>query len=622
MGDSGARLVAVCELGSLGVRVDGRFEPVRGLRGRHVLALLSVAGGVGVRTDVLVESAWAAGGAPRSARMSLANIVSRFRAAYGHEFIESTGDGYRLGVGVDSDRRRFVASIDQAASLVDAEPERALAIIDKVMSGWRGEPWAGLDLGSVDADRTFLFSVAARGREVSGHALMGLGRRFEAIVVFERLVEADPLNEFSWVELAEALQKAGRRAEALRTVARARVALAAHGLTPGPQLIELERDIRNKSADSGQSAQGGAQLISNGVWSRSAVQLEVLHTCSSCWLRGDTDAAVDALMAGAEQFEADVVRRLGRCLTAIPPGEPLARQLWVFMMHEWRSLPEAAARSLVSNDARALELAGPAGLATADAEIELAVTQADLVRALRVRFMVGLGYPLDGSQLETVRRLGGVDAAHAAVEAARFEAIIKIKQGEMRQATEHLHQYAAVVADAWPTNDDDFATMALHILAMHPDRDELGISKPSGSRFPVFTADAMAARVSQAWHGTPRSATEQSVPYGFLQVLDTVTADCAVAIHLRWHLRTNRLDDAAKCARQLLERLDVMPRDRWFHAVPAALGEYAIRTEDSRLAAIVAKVVEPWSGEVLGLWPCDAIIGPADRLLDELASVP
>jgi hypothetical protein len=398
--------------------------------------------------------------------------------------------------------------------------------------------------------------------------------------------------------------------------------LAAHGLTLGALLLEVERAVYDEDRDFDHSAKGKARLIGKGDWSRSAVQLEILHTCSSYWLQGEADAAIEALMSGADEFETDVVRRLSRCLTAIPPGEPLARQLWVYMLQEWRSLPAAAARSLVSNDARALELAGPTGLATAHAELDLATTQEDSVRALRVLFMVGLGYPLDGSQLETVRRLAGIDTADAAVEACRFEAIVKVKQGEMRQATECLHRYSAVVADAWPTSDDDFATMAFHVLSMHPDREELGIPKAWGSRFPAFTADGLAARVSQGWHGTPRSEATQSVPFGFLQVLDTVPADCAVAMHLRWHLRTSRLDEAAGCARQLRERLDLIPRDRWFHAVPAALGEYAIRTEDSRLAATVAEVVEPWSGEVLGLWPMDAIIGPADRLLDELASVP
>lgn len=618
---SGQPSVSLCELGPVGVRLDGRFVALNGLRSCLVMSLLSIEGAGGVRTDAMVDMVWGTTSQPRTARMSLANIVSRFRTRYGHEFIESNRNGYRLGTGVVSERSSFIGSIDDATASMDVDPAGALNRLDSALSSWRGQPWAELDSHWLLADRTYLESMHTRGQETRARVLTTLGRSSEAVAVLERLVGQDPLNESTWTDLANALRTASRRAEALRVVARARVALAAHGLTPGPLLLEVERAVHDGSDRPIGSNGDSIRMATDGVRSSAAPQLEVLHTCGSRWLRGDTDGAVDALMAAVDEFEADVARRLRRCLTGIPSGEPIARQLWAFMMQEWTSLPAGARRSLISNDARALELAGAAGLVTADAEVELAETQAELVRALRVRFMVGLGYPLEERQFETVRRLAGIETVDAAVESARFEAIVKIKQGRMDQAVECLHRYASVVAEAWPMSGDDFASMALHILAMHPDRELLGIPMPSGPSYPVFVADAMAARVAQAWHHSPRSAGDQSFPHGFLQVLDTTTSHCAAALQLRWNLRTNKLDEAAMYATDLRDRLDLMPRDRWFHAVPAALGEYAISTKDRQLAATVAEVMNPWSGEIVGLWPMDVIIGPADRLLEHVASV-
>lgn len=614
----GGPSIAVCELGGLGVRVDQQLEPVGGQRNQLVLALLSTAGPAGIHAGALVDSVWQGPTQPPTARRSLANIVSRFRAKFGADFIATTGDRYRLGPTIESERSLFLSLVEDAATLLPADPDKALTLVEDALLLWRGEPWAQLDSGWVDADRTFLISLHERASTIRARTLTELGRGLEAITIFEGLVDVDPLNEGVWHGLADALRSTGRRADALRAITRARSALAEHGLLPGPDLTEIEQRIHAESVDPHEppSAQSpaNAELLASS-------QLETLHACSSLWIDGHPDDAVEALLAGAEDFEPDVVRRLQRAVTVIPSTDNLARQLWAYGIRDWGSEQDLAHRWLISNDARALELSGRAGLATADAEVDEATTSVELIAALRVRFMVGLGHPLDEAQLRTVKRLGQLDDANAAVEASRFDALAKIKQGRLSEAVEALHRYAGIVADLWPNSDDDFSPMALHILGMHPDRERLGIPKTKSPSYPSYVADDLAARVSLAWHQQPASGVDSPTPYGFSQVLETTTADCADALLLRWHLRTNDLDQAQRSATGLAGRLADATRDRWFQAVPVALGEYAIRTGDRNLGDRAARALAPWAGEHLGLWPMDTFIGPAAHLLDDLAAI-
>jgi len=79
---------ALCELGALGVEIDGQWSAVRGPRVSVLLAALGLAGRSDVGTEELMEMIWPSPDQPSTARQSLANIVLRVRTAYGASFVE------------------------------------------------------------------------------------------------------------------------------------------------------------------------------------------------------------------------------------------------------------------------------------------------------------------------------------------------------------------------------------------------------------------------------------------------------------------------------------------------------------------------------------------------------
>ncbi len=80
-------------------------------------------------------------------------------------------------------------------------------------------------------------------------AELALGRCSEAVVQLEMLVAEDPLRERRWSLLMLALYRVGRQADALRAFQRARRVLAEEaGLSPGPELVDLQRRILDQDA--------------------------------------------------------------------------------------------------------------------------------------------------------------------------------------------------------------------------------------------------------------------------------------------------------------------------------------------------------------------------------------
>ena len=87
--------ITLCELGQLGVRRASEWCSVGGERTSTFLATLAMGQRHSVRTEELLEAIWPSPSQTKSARQSLANIVSRLRSAYGATFIESDRSGYR-----------------------------------------------------------------------------------------------------------------------------------------------------------------------------------------------------------------------------------------------------------------------------------------------------------------------------------------------------------------------------------------------------------------------------------------------------------------------------------------------------------------------------------------------
>ena len=108
-----------------------------------------------------------------------------------------------------------------------------------------GEPFADLDgwePGVAAAAR--VAELVRRAEEQLVAAWLAAGQYQEALSAATAQVEREPFREQRWAALALAHYRAGRQAEALRTIRRARVVLADElGLEPGPELVGLERSI-------------------------------------------------------------------------------------------------------------------------------------------------------------------------------------------------------------------------------------------------------------------------------------------------------------------------------------------------------------------------------------------
>jgi DNA-binding SARP family transcriptional activator/streptogramin lyase len=231
-------------LGPLEV-VDGeRQVSLGGAKQRSVLALLILAGGRPVPTDVLIEKIWNGDG-PETARKSVQGYVSALREALGDGRIQTLERGYALRVDPgDLDADRLEAAVRAAA---ETEPARTLERLRDALRLVRGEPledlrrepWAEREAAHLD--ELVLIALEAR---LDTELLLGEHRRL--IPELERLVGKHPNREHLLEQLMLALYRADRQADALDVYRRGTMQLRSDlGLEPSRNLQGLERAILN-----------------------------------------------------------------------------------------------------------------------------------------------------------------------------------------------------------------------------------------------------------------------------------------------------------------------------------------------------------------------------------------
>jgi DNA-binding SARP family transcriptional activator len=265
-------------LGTLEV-VDEDGEPVdvAGGHTRVVLVLLLAAEGRLVPADALIDALWGEA-PPASAAGTLQSYISRLRRALEPDrapgtparVLVSEGSGYRLVVDPGQvDLHRFEALADEGASRLRAgDPagarERLLAA-DRL---WRGPALADCP------DRDLTRGLAARLEERRVVALedrvdadLALGRHDVLVGELAEQVGRHPLRERLRAQLALALYRSGRQAEALRAIEDARRTLVEElGVDPGPALRDLEARIldHDPSLDPPAAPAGAPEEIEGG----------------------------------------------------------------------------------------------------------------------------------------------------------------------------------------------------------------------------------------------------------------------------------------------------------------------------------------------------------------------
>ncbi|SDC98553.1 Predicted ATPase [Geodermatophilus telluris] len=233
-------------LGPLEVRRDGRPVPVRRGRPRRLLLSLLLRRGDPVPQETLVDQLWG-DELPGDADNALHVLVSYLRRTVSGERlrIDRAPTGYRLVVdpgGVDA--FRFEELVARATAAED-DPAARLRAAAEALSLWRGPALAeAADDAFAQGDLARLGELRVQAHELRGAALLALGRHDEALPDLGRLVREHPFRERLHGQLALALYRAGRQADALAALDRVRSALAEElGLDPGPQLQELGRQV-------------------------------------------------------------------------------------------------------------------------------------------------------------------------------------------------------------------------------------------------------------------------------------------------------------------------------------------------------------------------------------------
>jgi DNA-binding SARP family transcriptional activator len=241
-------------LGPLRVRTARGWVPIAAEQQRTVLAVLLVEAGRAVSTVRLVDAVW--GPRPPSRAVNTVQAyVMRLRRLLGGDLGSDLGGdivltrdrGYELAVDGDHvDAVVFERMVSAARrDLADGQAASAEARLSAALDLWRGPVLA--DVPAVEcltwrADQLEQIQLAAQEQLMA--ALLALDRSAEAVEVLHRLVDAAPLREQRWALLVRALDRCGRRAEALDAFQRARRVLRDElGLEPGPELRELQRAI-------------------------------------------------------------------------------------------------------------------------------------------------------------------------------------------------------------------------------------------------------------------------------------------------------------------------------------------------------------------------------------------
>ncbi|MFB6513735.1 BTAD domain-containing putative transcriptional regulator [Streptomyces virginiae] len=247
-------MVHIRVLGSFAAERDGEAIPLGGHRQRSVLALLVAARGRVVSVDRMIEELWQ-GAPPARAVASLQAYVSNLRRLLEPgraprtpaRMLVSAPPGYALRLADDAvDAWRFERLLARAREALPAEPDTAGALLREALGLWQGpayaesadEPWAHAEIMRLGELR-----LAARELGVSAGLRAGADLA-AAVAEAALLTREEPLREEAWRLHALALWAAGRQADALASLRRARTVLADEvGLDPGAALVELEQAV-------------------------------------------------------------------------------------------------------------------------------------------------------------------------------------------------------------------------------------------------------------------------------------------------------------------------------------------------------------------------------------------
>ncbi|MFJ9775129.1 BTAD domain-containing putative transcriptional regulator [Kitasatospora sp. NPDC101157] len=237
------------------LRDDGGPVELGGPRHREVLARLVAAEGRMVTTDTLVDDLWT--DPPVRAVGALRTFVAALRRALEPDrpprdaprLLVTEGPGYALRLPrEDVDAHRFQDALARARRDPGAAAELGAAL-----AAWRGPAYADVpDSAWAQRERARLEELRLEAVELRARIRLDSGEGAELVAELGAHVAEHPWREPAWGLLARALHRAGRQADALAALRRARAMLVDQlGLDPGAELRRLETEILNGPAPVG-----------------------------------------------------------------------------------------------------------------------------------------------------------------------------------------------------------------------------------------------------------------------------------------------------------------------------------------------------------------------------------
>jgi len=230
-------------IGPFEMRIKDRALEIASPKQRTLLATLLLQVGSSLPAEEIAEAIWGKT-QPSHPRKTVHTYVNRLRKRFSDQgmgpVIRSTASGYEVGVRPEQvDVWRFRHGLERAARFAqDGDLEGEAAALADTLRLWRGEPLAGV------ASELLQREIAPRLRE---QWLRAVDRQVEVELRLDRgehligelftLTARYPLRESLWINLITALDRSGRRSEALDAYHLARHHIVTDlGVEPGPEL--------------------------------------------------------------------------------------------------------------------------------------------------------------------------------------------------------------------------------------------------------------------------------------------------------------------------------------------------------------------------------------------------
>ncbi|MEW1648198.1 AfsR/SARP family transcriptional regulator [Streptomyces sp. NPDC091219] len=242
-------------LGPLRVTADGRDVTPTPAKVRQVLALLLARRNTVVPLEALTNELWA-GHPPRSATATVRTYAYQLRKALNGDRdpgpaesgpLVTHAHGYLLRVGTGAcDAEDFARLTGRArTALADGDPAGAVGLLEQAMRLWDGPPFADVAPGpALHGHALRLNELHLQAEELRITAALRLGLHRDLVGELKELACAHPLHEWFQGALIIALERCGRRSEALEVYQRLSALLRDElGLDPSPGLQRLRQHV-------------------------------------------------------------------------------------------------------------------------------------------------------------------------------------------------------------------------------------------------------------------------------------------------------------------------------------------------------------------------------------------